>query len=91
MEGIAKGNEKEFKGSRTSVTDARTEAYVRILMKQRGMTRKEALAYIETNGLESVVKEFQAKKPDDIEKKNDTFKMIMGDKKKLTKQIEEAE
>jgi len=70
---------------------ARTTAYAKLIMRELGLSQEEAFKMIDEYGLDAIVKQFQAKTPDQLEDTFETLKASSGKRGGLIKEIEEAE
>ena len=84
-------NEEAVPGVRADKDKVREMAYIKMVMRELGMDEEDAEAFVKEQGLSEVIKMFQKKSPEDMEKDNASIKGSLGKYKSILRQIEEAE
>lgn len=87
MKGLMESGEME--GLNNPVrSDVREMAYAKMLMRELGLSHKEAMRFIMDEGLDKVISMFQKKDPDEMEENFETIRGSMG---KIRGQMKELE
>lgn len=84
-------NEEAEPGVRANTDKVREMAYVKMVMREFGMDQEDAEEFVSEQGLGEIIKLFQKKDPEQMEKDNASIKGSLGKYKSILRQIEEAE